>query len=223
MPPTRAFFLAFTIVFYAAILSGMCLIAGRWNLPFFWLVISVQFAIGLFACSVLDEDLLLERLRPPKDQNKDPLGVAIISILFFSQLLIAALDVGRWHISSSVPLLVQVVSLIFTALGWAGLVWATHTNRFFSSAIRMQPDRGQFVVSSGPYSLIRHPGYAFGSIGLFAQGFALGSYLCVLPMLGLIMYLIHRTNLEEQMLNEELQGYKEYSEKVRYRWIPGIW
>jgi protein-S-isoprenylcysteine O-methyltransferase Ste14 len=223
MSLNRAFFLSFTVVFYAAITIGICLIAGRWNLPFFWIVLGVQLAVGLFGCCVLDEDLLRERLHPPKDQNKDPLGLAIISILFFAQLVIAALDVGRWHLSDGVPVFIQAPAVLFTAIGWFGLLWATHTNRFFSSAIRMQPDRGQFVISSGPYSLVRHPGYAFGSIGLLAQGFAYGSYLSVIPMLGLVAYLMHRTNLEEKMLGEELEGYKEYSKKVRFRWIPGIW
>ncbi|HEY9756647.1 MAG TPA: isoprenylcysteine carboxylmethyltransferase family protein [Oculatellaceae cyanobacterium] len=219
----RALFVAFSIIFYSSILIGMCLIAGRWDLPFFWIVTGALMAMGVVACCTLDEDLLMERMNPPKGQNKDPLGITIISILFFSQFILAALDVGRWHVSDSVPIFLQIIAVVFTLIGWLGLYWAIYTNRFFSSAIRMQPDRGQFVISSGPYTLVRHPGYAFGSIGLLAQGFAFGSYMCVIPMIGLVGYLAHRTNLEEKMLAQDLPGYREYSEKVRFRWIPGVW
>lgn len=209
-------------LFYALFGLAIALVAGTYNLPYIWTVLVVQAIVGIIGLFKLDPELLKERMHPA-GKDKDPLGPLLLTLLFISQFVVAALDVGRWHFSSSVPSCVQSVGLLLCGIGWCGLLWSMLTNKFFSSAIRLQTDRGQKVVSEGPYKWIRHPGYAFAALGFIAQGLALGSWWSILPGAILSAQLLYRTLLEERMLNDNLAGYREYAENVKYKWVPGIW
>ncbi len=201
----------------------LILAAGTANIPMIWVVLAVQFIFGLIATAVLDESLLEERLHPPKDQDEDPAGKYVITVIYIAAFVVAALDVGRLHWTDRVPFVLQLAALIPLVLGWAGFFWAIWTNNFFALAIRIQSDRGQYVISSGPYAIIRHPGYSFGSLAFLFQGIAMGSWLSVIPSVLVIVYLMHRTVLEEQLLSANLPGYDDYKQKVRFRWLPGVW
>lgn len=101
--------------------------------------------------------------------------------------------------------------------------WALAANRFFSGVVRIQTDRGHEVVSSGPYAIVRHPGYAsalpfYGGIVLL-----LGSLWAILPAAGLLVALMIRTALEDRFLQQNLPGYADYAQRVCYRLIPGLW
>ena len=87
-----------------------------------------------------------------------------LNLLMFVQLLLAGLDVGRLHWSATVPLALQILGLVGFATGMGLTTWAMLVNRFFSRAVRLQPDRGQQVVSSGPYRLVRHPATRAGCV-----------------------------------------------------------
>ena len=116
----------------------------------------------------------------------------------------------------------QIAALVLVVLGYLFMLWVTLTNRFFSSAVRLQTDRGQVVVDSGPYRLVRrirgsYPYLAFG-------GLALGSWLATLIAgVSVIVILLRRTLLEDKMLREGLAGYKAHAARVNYRLAPGIW
>ncbi len=101
--------------------------------------------------------------------------------------------------------------------------WAMLTNRFFSSAVRLQPDRGQHVVTAGPYRLVRHPGYSGGLLLLLSIGIALGSWIAVVPILLIVPFMVRRTLIEERMLAGALPGYANYMQRVRSRIVPGVW
>jgi protein-S-isoprenylcysteine O-methyltransferase Ste14 len=110
------------------------------------------------------------------------------------------------------------------AASYALCLWAMHVNRFFSSVIRIQNDRGQVVVSHGPYAYIRHPGYLAGILVMVSSGVALGSWLataflviCSLP------FLFYRAIAEDRVLQGELPGYRDYAARVRWRLVPGLW
>jgi len=213
-----------SIALFNALFAGLFFgVAGRLNLPFVWVLFSLQAVIVMIGYPFFDPGMIKERRRPPKGQDRDPLGVTIISLLYLLHYWIAAKDLGQWHLSTNVPTGVQTLAVLMTLVGWAGVSWAMATNKFFSSAIRLQSDRGQVVVTEGPYRYIRHPGYAFAALLFFFQGMALGSWLSVLPAMGIINYMLYRTALEEEMLNKDLPGYKEYSRQVRFRWVPGVW
>jgi len=97
-------------------------------------------------------------------------------------------------------------------------------NRFFSSVIRIQTDRGQHVVTTGPYALVRHPGYTAGILILAASGPALGSWLAAaLVVIFSLPFLLHRAITEDRILQVELAGYSDYAARVRWRLVPGIW
>jgi protein-S-isoprenylcysteine O-methyltransferase Ste14 len=101
--------------------------------------------------------------------------------------------------------------------------WVTSVNRRLSTMVRIQDDRGQQVVTNGPYRYVRHPMYV-GTV-LFAPGIPLllGSWWALIPAGMIIVIFIIRTAMEDKTLMEELPGYAEYTKQVRYRLIPGIW
>ncbi|MCA1409362.1 hypothetical protein I6F26_33795 [Ensifer sp. IC3342] len=103
--------------------------------------------------AALDPDLLRERMRP--GGKKPPLSLRIFSLVLFMHWIVAGVDRGRFHWSDNVPDWLQGVCLFTVAAGYALALWAMRVNRFFSSVIRIQADRGQHVVSTGPYAL--HP------------------------------------------------------------------
>jgi protein-S-isoprenylcysteine O-methyltransferase Ste14 len=97
-------------------------------------------------------------------------------------------------------------------------------NRFFSSVIRIQSDRGQHVISTGPYAFIRHPGYLAGIVIIVASGVALGSWIATAFLITLSLpFLLHRAITEDRVLQAELPGYRDYAERVRWRVLPGVW
>jgi protein-S-isoprenylcysteine O-methyltransferase Ste14 len=109
------------------------------------------------------------------------------------------------------------------AAGLALFIWAMHVNRFFSSAVRIQQERGHQVVTAGPYRWVRHPGYAGAIPAIVASGIALCSWLAAaLGALG-VPLLLWRTIIEDRTLRAELPGYTEYAQQVRWRLFPGLW
>jgi protein-S-isoprenylcysteine O-methyltransferase Ste14 len=127
------------------------------------------------------------------------------------------------HWSDSVPVWLRAVALLLFVLGWVPVIWAMRVNRFFSSAVRIQSERGQHVISDGPYRIVRHPGYTAGLIVILASGVALGSWLsAAIGLLG-VPILLRRTMKEDRMLRAELPGYAEYATRVKWRLLPGVW
>jgi protein-S-isoprenylcysteine O-methyltransferase Ste14 len=96
-------------------------------------------------------------------------------------------------------------------------------NRHFETTVRIQEDRGHEVVSTGPYGFMRHPGYLGGIVWMMSIPLILGSLYAFLPLTLYAILMILRTYLEDKTLHEELPGYPEYAERVRYRLIPRIW
>ena len=109
------------------------------------------------------------------------------------------------------------------AIGLGFFIWAMLVNRFFSSAVRIQSDRGQHVIGSGPYAIVRHPGYAGAALAFLASALALNSLLVIIPTALFLVVGVIRTADEDRMLQKELAGYADYSAKVRFRLLPGVW
>ena len=136
--------------------------------------------------------------------------------------IVAGLD-HRFVWSPAFPLWLIVLGFILTSLGYAFAAWAMAENRFFSSVVRIQTDRGHAVCDSGPYGLVRHPGYAGNIPPLLGIVLALGSVWALIPAVATLIIAVVRTALEDQTLQEELPGYRDYARRVRYRLIPGIY
>lgn len=212
---------ALSVITCSALGAATLLVTGSWKFPFVWTVFIVEAAVAILCIYQLDPTLLNERMRPQgKDQDK--LGSLTVGVLYILSILIPALDIGRLHVSDNIPVFMQIVGTLMNIAGWAGVFWAMRTNLYFSSAVRLQEDRNQQVITTGPYRIMRHPGYSFASLGFLGQTFMMGSWLGFLPTFLLIVDFIYRSFLEERILFDGLPGYKAYMARVKSRWIPGI-
>jgi protein-S-isoprenylcysteine O-methyltransferase Ste14 len=137
-------------------------------------------------------------------------------------LIVAGLDI-RHGWSPRVPPTLQVAALAVAAGGNLISIWATAVNKFYSRFVRIQKERGHVVVSDGPYRYVRHPGYLGQIIFSLASALALGSVWALIPSSLFAALLVVRTALEDRTLQDELEGYKEYTQRVRHRLIPYIW
>jgi len=136
--------------------------------------------------------------------------------------IIAGLD-HRFGWSSNFSVWINIIGIIITGAGYLLAVWALVENRFFSSMVRIQQERGHAVCDTGPYQFIRHPGYAGNILALPGIVLALSSTWSIIPVTIAIIIAIVRTELEDKTLIQELQGYQDYTQDVRYKIIPGIY
>ena len=136
-------------------------------------------------------------------------------------VIVAGLD-HRYEWTPEFPFWLNISGLVIVALGYSFATWALVENRFFSSTVRIQLDRGHVVCDSGPYRIVRHPGYAGNILSLPGIVLALGSVWTLIPAAVALIIAVVRTVLEDRTLHDELPGYPEYAQRVRYRLIPGI-
>lgn len=203
----------------AAVLFGS---AGRIDLPWFWALLAVQAPLMLITTVLIDPTLDRERMKPgPGKQD----GVAqwVMAVMLLAHLVIAGLDVGRFHWSGQIPLPLRATALAVYAVALAFSYWAMVTNRFFSSVIRIQSDRGHHVIDTGPYRVVRHPGYLGLIVASMAGGIVLGSWWSLLPLAVVAGVTVRRMAKEDAFLHRELAGYSTYAGVVRYKLVPGLW
>jgi protein-S-isoprenylcysteine O-methyltransferase Ste14 len=201
-------------------------LAGRLDYWQGWVYFVTSFILFLvFAVSFANkQDLIKERVRPgPGVKWWDKFFFALYVPLSISVGLLAALDAGRLHWSPELPVIVYPLMWILTVTGYGIIYWAMWTNQFFSSRVRIQTDRGHYVITTGPYRFVRHPGYTGAIIIISASTVLLGSLYALIPAGITIILLIVRTELEDITLQKELPGYADYAQKIRYRLIPYIW
>jgi protein-S-isoprenylcysteine O-methyltransferase Ste14 len=163
----------------------------------------------------------IENIQNAKAWDKVLAPLMAVSI-GYPLVIVAGLD-HRYHWSPEFPLWISVIGFILIAFGYAFAAWAVVENRFFSSVVRIQTDRGHVVCDTGPYRFVRHPGYAGNILPLFGIVLALGSVWTLIPAAVATIITVIRTVLEDQTLQEELPGYRDYAQRVRYRLIPGIY
>jgi protein-S-isoprenylcysteine O-methyltransferase Ste14 len=200
--------------------------AGRIEWPLGWIFIAVVItAFGLSALLVARVNPIIFRARSrfqPGTKKWDLILVAVILPASFIAIPVASLDAGRmgW---SRVPSSVVLIGYALLLSGIAVTAWAQAANPFFEPGVRIQTERAQRVITSGPYRLVRHPGY-IAAIAIFI-GFplALASWWGLLPAALAIALLVVRTGLEDRLLQTELPGYADYAQRTRYRLLPGVW
>jgi protein-S-isoprenylcysteine O-methyltransferase Ste14 len=208
---------------FLALLGGvMFACAGRLDLPLYWCYLGLWLAAMLGGALLADPTLAKERMRPGPG-GKDYLTLFVLPPFWLGQYALAGLDVGRFHWSDEVPLAVQLMGLLAVAAALAGMIWAMAVNRFFSSVIRIQTDRGHHLITSGPYAYVRHPAYACWPYLSVGTGLSLGSWLAALVGLVLVLPILRRAAQEDRILREKLEGYADYAQKVRFRVMPGVW
>ena len=194
--------------------------AGRWDLPFVWAILGLLAAFYLALAAFADPGMMRERLAPGPG-SRDRLTRFLGAGTLVGHWVLAGLDVGRFQ-WSRVPWQVQLAGVVGYAAALGVLFWAMRANRFYSSVVRVQTERGHHTVVAGPYRFVRHPGYAATLFAMLSGGVALGSWLAMLPILVFFGLFLRRTLLEDRLLQQELEGYAEYAQKVRYRLIAGL-
>jgi protein-S-isoprenylcysteine O-methyltransferase Ste14 len=163
----------------------------------------------------------MESVQDAKAWDKVLAPLMAVSVVF-PLVIVAGLD-HRHNWSPEFPPWLIVIGFVLISLGYAFAAWALAENRFFSSVVRIQTDRGHVVCDSGPYRFVRHPGYAGNVLPLFGIVLALGSVWALIPAAVALVITVIRTVLEDKTLQEELPGYRDYARRVRYRLIPGVY
>ena len=196
--------------------------AGRIDLPWVWVMLAVHTAMMTAILSLVDPTLPGERARPGPGAVDGTLR-RVLTLLLLGHLVLAGVDVGRFQWSGPTALPVRIAALVVFALGMSLGMWAMVVNRFFSSAVRLQTDRGHHVIDTGPYRFVRHPGYA--SLLLSATGGAvvIGSWWSLLPLAPMAAVVAWRMVMEDAFLHRELAGYPAYAGRVRHKLVPGLW
>ena len=210
------------------LMSVFFLPAGTLNWPEAWLVLTGYLLLSLAAFAWMkrhDPELLAERTsRRAKEKSKswDNFIMLVYSILMLALIAVSALDRVRcgW---SRVPLAAKVGSYILMSFPVALIFRVIRENRFLSERVRIQEDRGHKVCATGPYAVVRHPMYIAIILFTFLLPPALGSVYGLIPAVLVALLMVLRTHLEDLTLKNELPGYREYAESVRFRLIPGIW
>jgi protein-S-isoprenylcysteine O-methyltransferase Ste14 len=158
----------------------------------------------------------------PGTKKWDLILVPVILSAFVVEIPIATLDAVRmgW---STVPLWVVLVGYVLLISGIAVTTWAQAVNPFFEPGVRIQKERAQRVITSGPYRFVRHPGYTAAIAMFIAIPLALASWWALWPAAVAIALLVVRTELEDGLLQAELSGYADYARRTRYRLMPAVW
>lgn len=203
--------------------------AGRWDWIMGWVYVILFVSLTAAGRLLLFHkfpDLFIERAKSLDMQDAkswDKILVPIIAIYCpLAVIIVAGLD-QRFSWSQYIPLAIQITAVVFALSGILFSIWATLENRFFSGVVRIQKDRGHSVVSTGPYKFIRHPGYTGGIVADIAIPLMLNSLWALIPAAIAVIAIVVRTELEDRTLQNELDGYRDYANRVKYRLIPGLW
>lgn len=201
--------------------------AGTLHWPGAWVLLATFVLLGPLCgwwLYRIDPALLAERLRPvlQKDQPAADKGFMIVFIVAMLGWLIA-MGLDRRHLASEMPLAMQALGLVLYLASTLFTLWVFRENSFAAPVVKLQAERAQRVISTGPYGYVRHPMYS-GMILFFASvPLILGSWwgLAIAPLF--LALLAVRIRIEERTLTAGLPGYAEYAARVRYRLVPGLW
>lgn len=207
-------------------LSILFISAGRLNYRQGWLYAAICI-ISVFLNSFAlkeKEELAAERsgIRSgTKSWDKLILGLSAITLLICYN--VAGLDSGRFRWSPEFNPGISAIGVVLILLGEVFFLLAQKQNKFFSSLMRIQTERGHTVCDTGVYKIIRHPAYFGNIITAIGIPLVLESVWCFIPSAVSIMLIIIRTSLEDRTLINELDGYRDYTLRTRYRLVPYIW
>jgi protein-S-isoprenylcysteine O-methyltransferase Ste14 len=202
--------------------------AGNWLWAQAWAFLAI-FAVGSFGFGVWlsrrDPALLVSRLGPLVQRGQplwDKIFLLAFIVVWCGWLVLMALDAQRWH-SSEVPLALSVGGGALVVAGFFATLLVFRANSFAAPVVRVQTERAQRVIDTGPYSIVRHPMYASAVLYLVGMPLLLGSWYGLLIVPLMVLAIAPRAVLEERLLKQELPGYADYMKRVRYRLVPGVW
>jgi protein-S-isoprenylcysteine O-methyltransferase Ste14 len=202
--------------------------AGTLLWPAGWAFMALFFGFTLAMVLWLareDPELLAERMSSPIQRGQplwDKVFVAALTLLFLAWLIVMPLDAVRFR-WSEVPGWLQFLGALGVVLSFYLMFLTFRENAYLALVVKLQEQRGQSVVTTGPYRYVRHPMYSSVFLFLPAVALLLGSWWGLLLCVVLLGLLVWRIPLEERMLENGLAGYEEYERNVRYRLIPRVW
>jgi len=210
---------------FLIILLGLCFFLPAGTMLFWeaWLFIGIFFVMMLFIVRFMvknDPDLLRRRLKREEKRSEQKIIHKAANLILLIIILLPGFD-RRWN-WSSLPIWLVVVSDVIFALGYLMLFRVFKENSFASRTVQVE-QKVQKVITTGPYSLVRHPMYTSIILMFGIMPLALGSYWGLIPLPIFMLSMVLRIRDEEKMLCEELEGYKDYMQKTKYRIIPFIW
>jgi len=218
-------FAAFTLLLPAVLFIA----AGRLNWVWAWVYVGIVVFFTLVSRVAVirtNPDLIAERAQSLEREDVRGWDRLILFFLLLigplAMMIVAGLD-ERFGWSPQILLAPRLVALAVMVLGYTLSTWAMAVNRYYSAVVRIQKDRGQTVVTDGPYRFVRHPSYATGIVSSLMIPILLGSLWALIPTILVALGTIIRTALEDKTLLEELDGYEGYAAQVRYRLLPGVW
>ncbi len=215
------------IILAFLLLGGLLLCSsGRLDWEAGWI-----FMITLFGCVGINFIILLktnpevteERSHLHKGARKwDVVITSVATIFILATVAVTGID-ERYSWSGSLGPGWLYAGIILFVAGGLFFLWAMVVNKYFSKLVRIQTERGHMVVTSGPYSIVRHPGYLGWSVMSIGTPLILDSLWAFIPGILSIILIVVRTILEDETFQKELPGYLEYASRVGYKLIPWVW
>ncbi|MBR0844041.1 isoprenylcysteine carboxylmethyltransferase family protein [Bradyrhizobium liaoningense] len=201
--------------------------AGTLHWPSAWVLLLTSALLGPLCgwwLYRIDPALLAERLRPVLQRDQPTADKLFMTVFVVAMLAwLALIGIDRRFQSSDVPAALQALGLVLFLASTLFTMWVFRENSFAAPVVKLQAERAQHVISTGPYAHVRHPMY--GGMILFFTGMPLllGSWwgLAMVPLF-LVLFAV-RIGIEERTLREGLPGYADYAARVRYRLLPGVW
>jgi protein-S-isoprenylcysteine O-methyltransferase Ste14 len=194
-------------------------LAGWWYIGLYILML----AGASFVMLPTRREVVEERSKGTKGGKAWDLYLTRLMIIpSFGLLIVSGLD-ERWGWTPPLQTWIRLLGVSFFLLGFMLVLWAMYTNKYFSQTVRIQTERGHTAVTSGPYRLVRHPGYLGMIISLLGAVFILDSLWGITCFAFYLAVIITRTAFEDRTLQAELPGYREFTQKTKYRIIPGVW
>lgn len=169
-----------------------------------------------------DLGLLKARTESKATESWDKIVTGFASVFFLAMFIVPGFDAVRFQ-WSTVPFYINLIGFAGMVLSLILFFMVSRENSYLSRVVEIQEKRGHKVITTGPYRIVRHPMYLAIILLFLSQCLALGSLYSLIPLVGLIVTIVIRTILEDKLLHEQLEGYKEYAQKTRYKIIPGIW
>jgi protein-S-isoprenylcysteine O-methyltransferase Ste14 len=203
------------------------LAAGTLAWPAGWIYLILLYGwlfIGILLLLKYNPGLLAERMNvsPSNQKTWDKVFILLLYVFFFACLILMPLDAVRFH-WSWMPIFLQVVGAVAMVVSFILMSLVFRENSYLSATVRVQEERGQTVITTGPCHYVRHPMYAGGLFMFLGTPLLLGSWYGFLLILLFLPAFLVRAVLEERTLLQELPGYDAYMTHVKYRLIPYVW
>jgi protein-S-isoprenylcysteine O-methyltransferase Ste14 len=215
--------------FWLAFMAALLFVpAGNWRWPEGWAFIAI-FTLGsiAFVAWLLKRDpaLLASRMGPLMREGQ-PLWDRIFLATFVTGwcvwIALMALDAQRWR-TSHMPVWLEIAGGLLIIAGFAAVMPVFGANSFAAPTVQVQTERGQHVIDTGPYALVRHPMYAASILYLLGMPLLLGSWFGLIGSAIFVLGMSWRATREERTLRHDLAGYGDYMARVRWRLVPYVW